>query len=422
MKPRLTVLLGAGSTMLLDRDKPGLGGMPSTDDLTKCLSRMQVPQIILRGTPFIRTAQDEAAFTENASMPVFQLLFRALSDTFVTVNFELILQATEQLLALTGMRAGAKTSDEHHPAIAAFVEPLRRYEMLGDWSLLRATRKSVICAIHNEIQNRAIALPKGLPLHQLVTALADEFRLAVFTLNYDDVIDEACTSWFDGFTGAKESSAVGAYWEAHAFDANAFDLWRDRDDPVLVHMHGSVRFGPSLSSFSLVKYSSAKAAADAIKGVSGSDKITGGQIITPGPIISGLNKAARLTLNPIPYGYYYRAFIDSLLSSERLLVIGYGAADEHVNTWLEQYCAKHGEKRRIGWIGMLNGDMVGERTREKDMIALLSDGKFEHSRHWDDPKSPTKLMECGNVLRLGVGGFPLHRDAQSMLISFLLDP
>ncbi len=420
MKPRLTVLLGAGSTVLLDRDKPHLRGMPSTEELTACLARMQFPQVILRGTAFTLASQDNA-FVANGSTPISQLLFRALSGTFATVNFELILQATEQLLALTGMKAGAKSSDERHPAIAAFVEPLRRYEILDDWSLLRATREAIICAIHDEIRNRAFALPKGLPLHQLFAALASEFRLAVFTLNYDDVIDEACAKWFDGFADAKESSTAGAYWESRNFDAAAFDLWRDSSDPVLVHMHGSVRFGPSRNSFNLVKYSSTQAASDAIKAVSGGDKSTGGQIVTPGPIISGLNKAARLTLNPVPYGYYYRALINSLLASERLLVIGYGAMDEHVNTWLEQYCAKHEEKRRVGWVGLLKGDMVGEPTHEKDMIRLLSGNKFEDFRHNADRDSPTELMDCGDMLRLGVGGFPLHQGAQSTLISFLVN-
>ncbi len=416
MKPRLTVLLGAGSTALLDRDRRGLLGMPSTNDLTACLSRMQLPKVLLRGTPYI-TTEESSAFAVDHAEPVLPLLFRALSDTFARVNFELVLHAVEQLLSFTGARGGARVSDQQHPAIEAFVELQRRYEILNDWSVLRATREAIISTIHSEIQNRTFGLPRGLPLHKLVTALVDEFRLAVFTLNYDDVVDEACANWFDGFAGAEESSTAGGQGEAHAFDASAFDLWRETGDPVLVHMHGSVRFGPS--GFDLVKYSSAQAAADAIKRVP-SDKSTGGQIVSLGPIISGLNKAARLSLNPMPYGYYYRAFIDSILSCERLLVIGYGGADEHVNTWLEQFCVKHGEKRRVGWIGMLEGRMAGERTAEKDIICCLSDNRFEDFRHNAEQEGLVRLMECGDMLRLGVGGFPLPQDAQSNLIGYLL--
>jgi SIR2-like domain len=413
MRPRLTVLLGAGSTVSLNPGIPGLRGMPSTDDLTAHISRMQFPKVILNGTPFLLT--DEGPFALNEAVPVLRLLRRALSNTFERVDFELILHAIEQLLPFASMRAGATSSDQFHPAIAAFVEMLKHCEILNDWSLLRATRASVIYEIHSEIRNRSFQLPKELPLHKLIVALAEEFRLAIFTLNYDDVVDGAQTVWFDGFVGEEESSTHGAFPEAKFFDPQAFDLWKDAIEPVLVHLHGSVRFGPSRKDFALVKYSNIEAAGEAI---SRSDKSSGGQIVSSDSIISGLNKAARLTLNPAPYGYYYRALIDSLLSNERLLVIGYGARDEHVNTWLEQFGVKHAERRRIGWVGMLKGEMVGERTPEKDMIARLSDRRFEDCLHYSTSEKPNALMECGK-LRLGAAGFPLPDETQSELISFL---
>lgn len=419
MKPRLTVLLGAGSTLSLNPGMPGLRGMPSTDDLTARISRLQFPTIVLNGIPFLQTEKQEKAFATSEAIPVLPLLFRALSSKFGNVNFELILHAIEQLLPFASMRAGAASSDQLHPAIAAFVEMLRPYEILNDGSLLRVARAEVISTIHSEIENRAHQLPKELPLHKLIVALAEEFRLAIFTLNYDDVVDRAIPEWFDGFVGEKETSPGGAYWEAYSFDAQAFDLWRDSDKPVLVHLHGSVRFGPSRQGFDPVKYNDTVAAGDAIRGITRSDKSSGGQIVSSDSIISGLNKAARLTLNPVPYGYYYRALIDSLLSNERLLVIGYGAADEHVNTWLKQFRIKHGEERRVGWVGMLKGEMVGKLTLEKSMIALLSDNEFKDGSHNSASEEPDALMECGAKLRLGVAGFPLPGETQSELISFL---
>jgi hypothetical protein len=290
---------------------------------------------------------------------------------------------------------------------------------LNDSPLLRFARQSIISAIHAEIHNRSLNLPKDLALYKLIADLCEEFRLTLFTLNYDDLIDRGCPTGFDGFVADRENSTSGAYWEAHSFDARVFDLWRDSMEPVLVHLHGSVRFGPSRQGFDLVKYSSSAAAGEAIQSVSRSDKSSGGQIVSSDSIISGLNKAARLTLNPIPYGYYYRALIDSLLSNERLLVIGYGAADEHVNTWLEQFHLRHGDACRIGWIGMLKREMVGERTLEKDMIATLSNGNFQDFRHNSATEKPNALMECGDKLRLGVAGFPLAGDTLSELISFL---
>jgi hypothetical protein len=419
VKPRLTVLLGAGSTVSLNSEIPTLCGMPSTTDLTTRISRMEFPKIVRTGIPFLQSEGDQKPLAMGETIPVLSLITRALSGTFVRVNFELILHAIEQLLPLASMRTSHASSDQFHPTIGAFVEILKRYDILNDPSLLRVTRECIISAIHAEIHNRSFHIPKEFALRKLIVMLSQEFQLTIFTLNYDDVVDRACPTGFDGFVGDRESSASGASWEAHSFEAQAFDMWRNSMEPVLVHLHGSVRFGPSRHGFELVKYSSSTAAGEAMEAVSRGNKSSGGQIVSSDSIISGLNKAARLTLNPIPYGYYYKVLIDSLLSSERLLVIGYGAADEHVNTWLRQFRIMHGENSRVGWIGMLKGEMVGERTLEKDMIAVLSDGKFQDFRHNSAREEPNSLMECGDELRLGVAGFPLPDDTLSELVSFL---
>jgi hypothetical protein len=103
-----------------------------------------------------------------------------------------------------------------------------------------------------------------------------------------------------------------------------------------------------------------------------SDKYSSGQIVSAAPIISGLSKIAKLSYNPEPFGYYYRAFIDSMIENERLLVIGYGARDQHLNTWIDQFRKIHDDKRKIVWICWLPGALVGEKTPEKDMISHLA--------------------------------------------------
>jgi hypothetical protein len=122
MKPRLTVLLGAGSTFSLAPDIPGCRGMPSTDELTARLSKMQFPKVVLCGTPFLLDEKSGKPFSWNTAVPVLPLIHRALSNAFQSVNFELILYAIEQMLPLADMRAGFASTDSHLPAIAAFVE------------------------------------------------------------------------------------------------------------------------------------------------------------------------------------------------------------------------------------------------------------------------------------------------------------
>src|SRR6516164_4858868 len=117
MKPRLTVLLGAGSTISLKPDVPGFRGMPSTDELTALVSKMQFPKVVLCGTPFLFNERCEEPFALDTAVPVLQRLYRALLCTFESVNFELILYAIEQMLLFADTRAGAASSDRFLPAI-----------------------------------------------------------------------------------------------------------------------------------------------------------------------------------------------------------------------------------------------------------------------------------------------------------------
>ncbi len=417
-KPRLTVLLAAGSTIALDPSQQDPPGMPSTSDLTNAVAKMGYPQIISQGTPFIFSQSGQKPFAIGHATSAVSLIHRALAGTFESVDFELILHAVEQLIPYASVRLGASAKVEFDPALGAFFEILRRYEVLNDWSLLRETRRKIVLTILEAIQRRSHNLPTSLPLHSLISTLASEFQLSLFTLNYDDVADLARSDWIDGFSGPAETSSQGRCWTARRFDARTFDEERISGQPMLVHLHGSVKFGPSRSGFGLVKYDSPQSAFDAIKDVSGSDQTHAGQIVSLPPIISGLNKAARLLLNPEPYGFYYRAFIDSILANERLLVIGYGARDPHINTWFDQYFARHEERRRVGWIGLLSGKMVGEQTPEKQMITKLSDNKFEDFRHCEDAGNSNRLFELDRLI-LGASGFPLPVPEQPKLISFL---
>jgi hypothetical protein len=320
MKPSLSVLLGAGSTMMLCPEEPTIG-MPSTADLSKRIANMKYPMAVYRGTPIIFGAGHDEPYVHNRPVPVLPLINHALSNEFGEVDFELILHAIEQLQPLVA--AGEHRKDRYRPVLAAFTEVARRSNILNYLSVLSIARHEVILEIHQAIRSRILP-SRPLPLHDLVQALEEEFRLAVFTLNYDDVIDRACQTWFDGFT-----DACG---EASSFDARAFDCWRDAEQPVLVHLHGSVRFGHKRDGIGLAKYSDAESAFNTIKWTRTSEDYSHGQIVSAGPIISSLNKVAKLSHNPEPFGYYYRAFIDAMLGSERLLVIGYGGGAMTMST------------------------------------------------------------------------------------------
>jgi hypothetical protein len=289
---------------------------------------------------------------------------------------------------------------------------------INDPVLLFAARQAIVAEIHREITSTVVP-PRPLPLHTFLRALATKFRIAVFTLNYDDVVDRTFPSWFDGFSGERQESAGGHFWEARGFDAKAFDGWRDATEPVLVHLHGSVRFGYlSAPPWRLARFSDAAEAGKTIHRGIRPDDYSSGQIVSTAPIISGLNKLGKLINNPVPFGYYYRAFVDAVLGCERLLVIGYGGRDDHLNTWLEQFAHKHGDAAKAVWIGRLTTDHAMKPTDAMEILQTLAGGRYDRFCHIQDPQGAERLHECG-PLRIVASGFPVSATIRKSVLGFL---
>jgi hypothetical protein len=421
MKPKLTVLLAAGSTINLGIG-PSSPGMPSTKELTAIIAGLKYPAAVRPGMPFVLTADQTHPSAFAQSIPILPRLTRALHDAFSYVDFETILHAIEELIPLLSGRNILHRTAEFYPVLSAFVDIRRQFDFLSDRTVLNVVRQTIIKAIYDTILNRLIPDRfldgRSLALHRLVQTLETVFTISVFTLNYDDVVDGARSSWFDGFTKPQPGSLDGRVWTVNAFDAHSFINWRNAADPLLAHLHGSVRFGYLHTTFGLGKYSDTRVARDSLE-ILVSDRYSSGQIVSAAPIISGLSKVAKLTYNPEPFGYYYRAFIDCMLENERLLVIGYGARDEHFNTWLTQFTEIHGNNRKIGWICLLPGTLVGQRTPEKEMIsALAGPGHFRDFKHYHEPSRSQTFHACGSV-GLIPSGFPIQSDAERQLTDFL---
>jgi hypothetical protein len=87
--------------------------------------------------------------------------------------------------------------------------------------------------------------------------------------------------------------------------------------------------------------------------------------------------------------------------------------------WLKQFTKNHAEKRKVVWVCKLDGSCVGERTDEKEMIALLAgQGGFQDFVNYDNPTSAEKLQTCG-ALGLVPSGFPISSDTEARVVQFL---
>jgi hypothetical protein len=141
----------------------------------------------------------------------------------------------------------------------------------------------------------------------------------VYTLNYDTWINQRLEYW-DGFDD-------GVF--------NTKKVMRSYDFNCHYNLHGSVRWRPHINEAGIEKLDSIVD----IMGYGTSDQTDqGNHPLIKTPIITGYNKAARLT--SMPYLALHHAFLTDILNSDYLIVVGYGGADPHVNKMLSLYKGK----------------------------------------------------------------------------------
>ena len=181
--------------------------------------------------------------------------------------------------------------------------------------------------------------------------LNDSFQQDVLTLNYDNLIDEILDDAFDGFT-------IDIGGGARSFDAVTFAS--QSEGSTLLHLHGSTLFGylceGEIAKPQIVKYPSLEDAMGSIcKALKSPDSIRrvgdyGSLVATIAPIISGFQKAEKLMLEPTPFGYYYVKAVNQILRCSRILILGYGGGDPHINAWIVESARLHGPRYRAAYV------------------------------------------------------------------------
>lgn len=330
-KPKLTVLLGAGSSVSF--------GLPGTGDLTT------------RVFDALKQAEQTPLLSSTVGPDRTELLHEHLKSALGSaLNFEHVLHALEAIQSLdrtwragtrhdykiiegilAGGPAGPVTScfDEHYKYLAVNAVFTTVYE-----SLVAASAKLTNHSAWNDWVT-------------FVKQLTDTFDVTFATTNYDHVLEEALA-----FTPEDEGF----------FQIRGETAWRFNPRPGhrlrLLHLHGNIRFGHLTgdrddyrwedSWEDLYWYQDHKEAFETwLKGSNGTSGA--GQALHVGPIITGLHKPSKLLVEP--YRTYSEAFSSALFHNSRLLVVGYGFGDPHLNYVLRRMGKWHGQDRRIAYVG-----------------------------------------------------------------------
>jgi hypothetical protein len=148
----------------------------------------------------------------------------------------------------------------------------------------------------------------------------------VYSLNYDDILWRAAPGLFTGF-----GQAAGP----NRFDSSAF--FARRDEPALFYLHGSIHISfadPHAGDVGELFWFQ-----DVAEAAKGSDYTgTGegqadGTFVERSPLVTGLEKSASVLA--APFSFYFSELLRDLMTSDIILIVGYGLADAHVNALLK---------------------------------------------------------------------------------------
>ena len=166
----------------------------------------------------------------------------------------------------------------------------------------------------------------------------------LFTTNYDTFFDDFLSDYNDGFNieGMVKEDWVPSY---RTFDESSAMIFEGNN--ILNHLHGSILFNrgrpPGEKSQTLMIKS--KVPYDMI-GLTQPYVTQSGSIADYSPIITGLDKPNMLIHEP--FRTYYANIIRSLATNKRLLIIGYGFGDHHINSCIYSFCRR--EDTRLVYI------------------------------------------------------------------------
>jgi len=351
-------------------------------------------------------------------LPLAANVRQALATGFgPEVDFELVMASLEELLSY-GLGNGT--------VIRSFTEPRATFAPLLDTPMLFSAYSSAVKALIDVFLKKIPISQEQIAAHQALCSLFGRLtgrsRLVVATLNYDTLLDDAST-WFNGFVGPPE-----LYRE---FDPLA---WRARvnarDCHLMIHLHGSLRFGlrptTALSGNAPfnepVLYPTESLAAQTIgRGVS--NPTVDGHLLPATPIIVGGHKSPKLMHNPRPYAYYNATALDEIVTSDRLLIIGYGFRDQHVNAWIDEHLRLH-PGGRIGIVTRRTGRDIGENTAVERFLMKLGQGDANRDYIYEPVGGAAQPLAIhGNIGRayLVATGVPMAQDVETALLAYLLN-
>ena len=293
-------------------------------------------------------------------------------------NFEVVLSALEETLPFS-------EADMLHTPTAT----IRSVATLANWDprvmrdVLEMVNHAVLVAIEESMarmDDSALASSRA-----FFDQLAHSFRIVHSDLNYDQCSAHSYRTGIadDGFRGLGFPKT---------FDPREFA--RSDARVLLMHLHGSALYRYR-DGFIKVAETGSRTLPTAVERLDG---------LRYNAIISGTRKLEQFAV--LPFLSYYQRFTNAILANPRLLIIGYGGGDVHLNTYLSLFREVHREDARVVWITRTLS-IEEERRGARSLMAIYAGYRYQAEENvFLDAARPDDdgFVEIGNLL-VGIRGF-----------------
>lgn len=224
---------------------------------------------------------------------------------------------------------------EQGTALPPWIDKLEAYisrKSLSLWDMLPAAG---VAAKH--VASRLVTTGGRKPSHQsrICRTIAALGPTAVATLNYDDTILHELPLFYDGFDHARKRSH---------FDP-CFAMVSRTEKRVMLWLHGSVHFNiegphptPDVHSGQICWERDARFAVSQWSGAVRNSMLDL-------PMVIGKDKPRQILR--LPFVHYWSYLADIARDIDRLIVIGYGGSDEHLNHVLQNVAMWRGDALKL---------------------------------------------------------------------------